>query len=405
MDTLLDTAVAPSSVAPALGGPVRYGPELRVLVVGGGIAGLTLTALLEQRGFAPVVVEKQPAYDESGHVLGLWPAGSRILKGLHVFPSFLSAGVECSRYMVANEHGEILHSYSLTSLARKYGPLVTVPRSELVRVLRRAVGPQRIRSGVTVRDIVQTASGAVAVFDDGSSDVYDVIVGCDGIHSALRQMLFGDVALAYTGMTGWAFWLPSEFVPPPDVVEYWGAGKFFGMYPARDRVCVVAAVRAPANAPDPTESRMDRLRAHFAGFSGVVPWALEQIPRSQYIYHDDFSDLRLERWYSGRVVLIGDAAHPTLPTIGMGASLAMESAAVLAEELCRADSRHIGGALDQYVDRRRARVDRVQGHSRRLGRVMFAGNRAFARLRDGAVKMLADEQLLDVLDGMLGEKI
>ena len=77
---------------------IRYGPELRVLIVGGGIAGLTLAGLLQQRGFQPVVVEKSPNYGEVGYVLGLFPAGSRILKGLGLYPRLEDAGVELARY-------------------------------------------------------------------------------------------------------------------------------------------------------------------------------------------------------------------------------------------------------------------------------------------------------------------
>jgi 2-polyprenyl-6-methoxyphenol hydroxylase-like FAD-dependent oxidoreductase len=386
-------------------GKVRYGPELRVLIVGGGVAGLTLAALLEQRGFTPVLVEKVRAYADAGFVIGLWPAGSRILKGLGLFSKFCDAGVECSRYIVSNEQGDTLHSFSFETLTRRYGPLVDLGRLQLIEVLRSAVDERRIRFGATVCEIAETPEGVAAVFEDGRAELFDVVVGCDGIHSAVRQLVFGDLPLEYSGVAGWCCWLPPDFVPPPEVVEYWGAGKFVGMYPARRRFCAVLACQAPPDEPDPIESRLDRTRSTFAGFGGIVPWVLSALPAAEEMLRLDFSDVRIEQWTRGRVVLIGDAAHAILPTAGMGASLAMESAAVLAEELCRTDSKFLIPALERFVDRRRARVDRIQSQSRRLAKVMFAGSGLVARLRDHAVRIIADEPLLDRVEDMLAERI
>src|SRR6185503_13448055 len=241
--TMTSPSSAPSHavIGPGQRRKVRYGPELRVLIVGGGVAGLTLAALLEQRGFAPVVVEKATEYVDEGHSIGLWPAGSRILKGLKLFRKLCDTGVECSRYIIANEAGDTLHSFSFDPLTRHYGPLVDVSRLQLIELLRSAVDDRRIRFGVTVRRISETLDGVAAEFDDGSAGVFDVIIGCDGIGSSVRQLTFGDVPVEYSGVAGWAFWLPPDFVPPPEIVEYWGAGRFVGMYPVRRRFCTVVA--------------------------------------------------------------------------------------------------------------------------------------------------------------------
>lgn len=396
---------------------VRYGPELRVLIVGGGVAGLTLAGLLEQRQFAPTVVERDPAagsdHGASGcgdgaHVLSVWPAGSRVLKSLGLFPAFCRAGLECTHYKATNAAGETLHTVSLEPLARKYGPLVDISRPDLIEILRGTVPRDRMRYGVTVQGLVQRSDGIVALFDDGSSGMYDVVVGCDGVRSRMRRLLFGDAPPNESGITGWTFSLPLPFIPPPEVVEYWGTGKFFGFYPARDRVCAHMCAREPAGTPDPVETRVERIRECFRAFGGMVPWMLGELTRGEDIAHTDYLDVRSGEWFRGRAVLIGDAAHAVQP-IGvmgaMGASLAMESAAVLAEELSRADSSSMSAVLSQYAARRRARVDHVQAHSRLLGRLMYTGNRLLAKLRDAAARMIADEQFLHLVDGMMAERI
>lgn len=384
---------------------VRYGPELRVLIVGGGVAGLTLAALLEQRGFAPLVVEKATEYTDDGYSIGLWPAGSRILKGLRLFTKLSDLGVECARYIIANESGDTLHSFSFEPLTKRYGPLIDVSRLQLIELLRSAVNAERIRFGVTIRQITETLDGVVTEFDDGTAEMFDVVIGCDGINSTVRQLAFGDVAVAYSGVAGWAFWLPPDFVPPPEIIEYWGPGKFVGMYPSRRRFSAVVGVHCPLGTPDPVETRAERVRAALAGFGGIVPWVSQVLPEPERMTHVEFSDLRSSEWTRGRVVLIGDAAHAFLPTAGMGASMAMESAAVLAEELCRVDSKFLIAGLQQYASRRRARVDRIQARSRRVARVRFAGNGLMIRLRDEAVRIMVDEPLLDAVDEVMAERI
>src|ERR1043166_10315168 len=210
---------------------VRYGPELRVLIVGGGVAGLALAALLERRGFSPVVVEQAQGESGGDHVIGLWPAGSRILKGIGAYRRLEEVGAECARYRVATERGETLHVYSLAPVAEKYGPIINLCRRDLVALLRAAVTNGRMQFGTTVRDIAQSTAGATATFSDGTATEFDVIVGCDGVRSSVRQIVFGAAPLNYSGMTGWAFSIPCPFVPPPEVVEYWGADRFVGRDP------------------------------------------------------------------------------------------------------------------------------------------------------------------------------
>jgi 2-polyprenyl-6-methoxyphenol hydroxylase-like FAD-dependent oxidoreductase len=384
---------------------VRYGPELRVLIVGGGVAGLALAALLEQRGFSPVIVEQATTEGGADHVIGLWPAGSRILKGIGAYTRLQEVGAECARYLVANERGEILHKYSLAPVAEKYGPVINLYRSDLAALLRNAMSDERMRCGTTVRDITQSSAAATATFSDGTTAEFDLIVGCDGVRSSVREIVFGAEPLAYSGLTGWAFSIPCSFVPPPEVVEYWGTDRFVATYPLRDRLAVRIVARAPAANPDPLESRLDRLKRLFASFGGSVPWLLGEFSRAVDVSHDDFNDIRLDQWHHGRVVLIGDAAHGSPPMNAMGAALALESAAVLAEELCRTDSDYVGAALERFEERRRPRVDHIQRRSRRLATVMFAAGRRFAWLRDGGVRLSTDSVLLDEVDGILAERI
>ena len=128
-----------------------------------------------------------------------------------------------------NEKGEKLHSYSVLPVTEKYGPMVSVYRPELINVLREAVDPDAVRMGTTVEEINQRKDEVHVKFSDGREEIFDLVVGCDGVCSKTRQMVFGDVPLTYSGMSGWSFWVKSNAQSSTQIAEYWGTGKFLGI--------------------------------------------------------------------------------------------------------------------------------------------------------------------------------
>ena len=385
--------------------PVRYGPEMRILVVGGGIAGLTLTGLLQQRGFKPTLVEQIPEYGTIGYVIVLWPSGSRILKGLGVYRSLLDVGLQFTTYNVSDERGQMLHSYSVQDVIEKYGPMLSTYRPDLINVIKEAVDPDSIRMSTTVDKIDQTNDEVYVTFSDGTEETYDLVVGCDGVRSKTRDLVFGDVPLSYSGMTGWSFWVKPNIAKTLQIAEYWGTGKFFGIWPTKGRLSVFTSIRDNVQEPDPVESRIDRIQENFKNFGGLVPAILEGLNDPNEIFHGYYNDLRMKKWHKGRVVLVGDAAHAILPTAGGGVSMAMESAAVLVDELCRADSKYIEQAFESYITRRRSRVDKIQNQSRMMSKFVFADSRLVSSMRDFLMRFYSNKLHVRYWDSMLKEPI
>ncbi|MEE8137078.1 MAG: NAD(P)/FAD-dependent oxidoreductase [Thermodesulfobacteriota bacterium] len=385
--------------------PVRYGPEMRILVVGGGIAGLTLTGLLQQRGFKPTLVEQIPEYGTVGYVIVLWPSGSRILKGLGVYRSLLDVGLQFTTYNVSDERGQMLHSYSVHNVTEKYGPMLSTYRPDLINVIKEAVDPDSIRMSTTVDKIDQTNDEVYVTFSDGTEETYDLVVGCDGVRSKTRDLVFGDVPLSYSGMTGWSFWVKPNIAKTLQIAEYWGTGKFFGIWPTKGRLSVFTSIRDNVQEPDPVESRIDRIQETFKNFGGLVPEILEGLNDPNEIFHGYYNDLRMKKWHKGRVVLVGDAAHAILPTAGGGVSMAMESAAVLVDELCRADSKYIEQAFESYITRRRSRVDKIQNQSRMMSKFAFADSRLVSSMRDFLMRFYSNKLHVRYWDSMLKEPI
>jgi 2-polyprenyl-6-methoxyphenol hydroxylase-like FAD-dependent oxidoreductase len=368
---------------------------MRILIVGAGIGGLTLAALLRRWGQAPDIIDRAPGFDHAGYMLGLYPLGSRVLHGLGAFEAFVAASEPMDHYAVANGRGETINRYDLAIVSDRFGPIRQLSRGELLRILCAAAGNPRIRMGVAIEAIDDGGREAVARTSDGETRRYDLIVGADGIHSAVRRLLSGDGAAYDTGWGGWVWWADPGLVPHDTVTEYWGAGRFLGVYPTRSRVGIVAAGPMKDIDPAARRGRRERILQHFAALEGRAGAVLHSLPGDDAeLFFWKLADQRAQHWVKGRVALLGDAAAAFLPTAGIGASMAMESAAVLADELSRADPAHLDLSLGFYDRRRRKRVEAAQDDSRHMARMMFIDTVPLAWGRDQALRFYSLEQLV-----------
>jgi 2-polyprenyl-6-methoxyphenol hydroxylase-like FAD-dependent oxidoreductase len=376
--------------------PLRYSAEvrdpkdLRILIVGAGVAGLTLASMLQQRDMHPTVIEDAEDFGKIGYVIILMSAGGRILKGLGVHDQLHQHGVWVRRYDIANTDGEILRQHKVAEeFAGLFGDSFSIYRPALVDVIKQSMKDQSvIRMGTTVDAIEQNNDEVHVTFSDGSTGTFDLVVGTDGLHSKVRQLVWGEVPMTYSGLHGWAWWGEKKPEFENRALEYWGTGGAFGLYPTEDRLCVVGVVETePGEADDPA-NRKERIREIFGDWGGWVPYGLEQLDTmdTDKIFHDDFWYGNQENWYKGRVVLAGDSVHSFSPISGMGASMAMESASVLAEELCYVDSRFIDQALSKYQERRKLRVVTLQQQAQSFGDLVTSGNPLVSNLRNLAVE-------------------
>lgn len=387
------------------GQKIRYGPDMKVLIIGGGVAGLTLAGLLQRRGFAPRLVEKAPAFGKVGYVIVIWPSGSRVLKGLGAYEKLLEEGCQFTNYYISNYKGKVIKTYTIDPVAEKYGPIISIYRPELIDTLLASVNPEFIDMNTTVEKIEQGSDTAEVHFSDGSSEQFDLVIGCDGVRSKTREQIFGHIPLTYSGMSGWGFWIDPNLSKPDGIVEYWGKGKFIGVWPTKGRLSVFTSVKMDEKNIDPVDSRIDRIKDCFKEFGGVVPDMLEQLNDPNEIYYDTYNDMQIDGWSKGRVVLVGDSAHAILPNAGAGVSMAMESAAVIAEELCRADSKYIEHALKQYETRRKPRVKKVQNQSRMMGKLVYSNSSILSTARDYFLKVYSNDLVYKYWDSMLKDPI
>ncbi|GGI81814.1 FAD-dependent oxidoreductase [Legionella impletisoli] len=371
---------------------------MRVLIVGAGIAGLTLAGLLKQRGVNPTVIEKAGSFGEVGYMLGLYPTGANVLRGLNVFDQYLEVSAPGKTYEAYNMTGEKLKEFSFRPIVERYGPYQLITRYELLNLLSEACGNLNVRFNTQVTSLLQHEHEVEVQFSDQSNGMFDLVVGADGLHSEIRDLILNEEEYHYfsTGWGGWVWWSKLDTLPSYTIQEYWGKGAFFGGYPVREKVGLIAAVNHPsAEEALQGQSRSQYVKNRFDAIFNKHPEFLQDLPPDEDpVFFWSLKDQRALTWHKGRVVLLGDAASAFLPTAGVGASMALESAAALNDILSRTGTEFIPHALTLFEKRRKKRVEGAQNDSRRLAKMMFVSSGFSAWIRDYFTKMMSVDSVM-----------
>lgn len=333
----------------------------KVLIVGAGIGGLTLARFLEQQGLQVVVVEKAPELRPVGAGLVLAANAIRVLDRLGMVPRLKELGQETRQGLLCDAAGLVL---SEMTFATPDSLAIALHRSALQTVLLEGL-QSPIRLGQTVAQIHQTETVEVS-FSTGLTERFDLVIGADGLRSSLRTLLFGPIEPNYAGYTSWRFVTQNPKQNPVEVpVEMWGRGKRFGLVPiGQNQVYGYTTQNEPHTAsPKPD---LEQFKQTFAGFGSWVPSVFNQLSEGSVLIHTAIEEIRRERWFKGRVALLGDAAHAMTPNMGQGAGMAIEDAYVLARAL---QQQPIPQALQTYQEQRYNRVRQIQNASRQIGQV------------------------------------
>ncbi len=378
---------------------------MQVLIIGAGVAGLTLAAKLLQQGRKPVVVERAAAFEDMGYALGIYPLGSSVLHGLGKYDELLERGEIASSYEIVDSTGRLLQDVDLTLFTGEIGPMVLISRTDMIDILHSAAEGADFRMGTTVSDIRQPEGGPLEVaFDDGTSSTFDAAVACDGMHSRTRSMVFeSEPDVLDTHWVLWVWWSKMEGWPRDKNLESWGSGRFFGLYPTTEHVMCCAGMHDIHIGVEPTDIEpakkfLGKLFEDFANSDDRIGPAIESASR---FYTWPMSDVRAKEWVNGRVALCGDAAVGFMPTAGAGANSAMRSAASLADEFSRVNGHTAPLALELFEKRCRRIVEKNQHDSRQLAKYIFIDNAALAWGRDQIIKHYPMTRVVgDIIDAM-----
>lgn len=366
----------------------QRGDRLRVLIVGAGVAGLTLISLLRKQRLHPVLIERMEQMNHPGYMLALMPTVDPALKDIGVHDEYLARSTPLARYAFRSHNGRTLRSDDLGALLAIHGDYRGIDRGALIEVL--------TKNGCSVAfDTTVVAFNADEVtFSTGERASFDVLVAADGIHSRTRDLLdVGDVSTVDTGWAGWVTWSDVLGDDPVLGEELWGDGFFLGAYPVKDRVGIFLGGPVDDLKVGPSAFAA-RVRESAPELGDRLQAALDAVAADPDPYLWPLTDVRAERWVASGAVLLGDAASGFLPTAGIGAGMAMESAWMLGRMLAHADRSNLSALLAEWERVQKPRVESAQSNSRMLAKLMFRRGSVIAWLRETAMRMLSVRAVL-----------
>lgn len=374
-------------------------PALRALVVGGGIGGLAAAIALGRACLDVDVFERAPRIEEVGAGLAVWANGIRALDAIGVGDAVRAASVRYPFGGLRAMDGTVLTRVTTADLERLFEvPIIIMHRADLLGSLLDAFGTGRVHLASRCVRVEQDAGGVTAHFEDGRSATGDVLIGADGLHSAVRASLHGDERPTYAGCTAWRAVVPFN-TAQVTAAETWGHGSVFGIVPIRGgRVYWYATMKTPEGGRGKDEQAM--LRKVFRGWHEPIETLIAVTDPAAILRNDIYDRPVLDSWTVGRATLLGDAAHPMLPFLGQGACQALEDGVALGRVF--QEHRDVPSALRAYEALRVRRANMFVTRSRHAGAVAQMENPIGVAIRNAVLRRVGARLQLRQLARMIG---
>jgi salicylate hydroxylase len=369
--------------------------RMKVLVVGGGIGGITCMLALRQRGVDAQLFEQAAAFGQVGAGIQVSSNAARILLKLGLGPALKKVAT----YPEARDYrgwdtGERLYYTQLGQKAEAHfgSPYYAAHRAELLDVLLSELDEYGVRLGSRVEYVYQDDRGVSLTLADGTTAQGDILVGADGIHSTVRAQLLGKESPRYTGNVAWRGLVPAECVahlnlgsvvgvwmgPNRSIVQYYvSAGRTFNW---------IGISRSPQPARESwlAEGKIEDALVEYDGWHSTIRTIIAATPKvlRQALYDRE----PLPDWQVGRIVLLGDAAHPMLPFYAQGGAQSIEDAYVLAGCIAEGQDRPLA-ALARFVKMRLPRTAWMQGLARREEELYQSNDAATIKARNERMRV------------------
>lgn len=343
---------------------------MKVIVIGAGMGGLCAAIALRNNGHDVTVYEKVTEFRPAGAAISVWSNGVKCLNYLGLTEQAAALGGPMHRMAyIDGSTGETMCGFSLVPLVQQVGQApYPMSRTALQAMLRREFGEDRIHLGQKLVGVEDDGAVVTAHFEGGGSDSGDLLVGADGAHSTVREyVLGGPTPRRYAGYVNWngLVDIDERLAPGDQWTTFVGEGKRVSLMPVADgQFYFFFDVPLPPGLPEDRETLRGDLRRYFAGWAEPVQRLIEALDpaRTNRVEIHDIEPFHT--WVSGRVALLGDAAHSTSPDIGQGGCQAMEDAVVLAMSL-QTNTLGVEDALVRYQDRRSRRAGDLVLRARR----------------------------------------
>ncbi|RDB05789.1 FAD-dependent monooxygenase [Runella aurantiaca] len=340
----------------------------KILIVGGGIGGQSVAIGLKKVGFAVDVVEILSEFNVYGVGIIQQANALRALDAIGVADEVMRRGSPYGKVKLCLPHGVQIGEAGTPPIGR-FPSHNGISRRILHDVLfeeAQKIG-LKYRMGVTVESIDNQLDIANVTFTDGTTDSYDIVIAADGVHSKVRKLIFGEFKPNYVGLSVWRY----PFKRPAGLDTgyiFFNKKHKIGVIPMTAESCYIFLNSAEGDNPTiPEDQLVEKLKGYMSAYPvPVVQELIPQVTDAKLVNYRALETLKMPApWYKNRVVVLGDAAHTTIPQLGSGAALAIEDAVVLIEELQKEGE--VEEVFDRYMKRRYERCMMVVDVSETLG--------------------------------------
>ncbi len=333
---------------------------MKVLIVGAGIAGLAAAIFFKQKGVEVKIIEKTAKPSHRGFIIFLYPNVLPMLDKLNIKDHVLKESEVFGTHMIYSDKKQKLGEVDFSKFKASHpGETIILKRDVLNSNLVKKFGEENIDFGKELREVDEKEDYIEAIFNDGTKEKFDFVIGADGIDSEMRYRYFSaDETLSYDAYT-YIYWLDKKFEVPANTEEYVGQDSSLMIFRVNKDL---GAVYLGLNHTEKDKRFIDKdlLIEKFKNYISPIPEIVASMPDDYHEYYKTaIRHIKTKEWYRGRMVLIGDAIHGTSPLTGFGSTMALQDAYVLSEELTKKyDSFY--DALENFKKRRERIVHKVQ---------------------------------------------
>lgn len=350
---------------------------MKILIVGGGIAGCTLAFFLNKYGFTPTVLESVPEFKHVGYLLALRETGIEMIEKMGLLEQLKKYEITFTKSIWYDIHGKLIKAFDVDGVLAEYQGMA-LNRADLHACLYDAVRKDvEFRFDQRIKRIDQKENEVVVTLENGETERYDLVIGADGFHSDVRRLIFGERFTKYLGQAFFAFIIPNrthlKSISRQEARNVRGPNFFlsYGMFSYNaSEVGSYVIYRAEPFVPIDVKDRHEYLQNVYGKYDEDFSNILSTMKKDDFIYHGDLSQVLMPTWHKGRVCLLGDASYCLTLSTGMGASMAMAGAYILASRL--RDTKNYHDAFNFYEKNLRPDILRLQSFGVRMGKFIVA---------------------------------
>jgi len=362
----------------------------KIAIIGGGIAGLTFARSFKSKEYEIHIFEKKDQFGEIGAAISVFPNALCVMDELGILNSILESSGQFKTVYLKTDKGTILSK----SEPKSDYPVICIHRAVLHSILLENIDA-KLYQNYTLKDLSHLENGKINLtFSTGETQVFDAVIGADGVHSVVRKYIINDGDPIFRGYNIWRGVVKTNF-EIGYASETFGKGQRVGIVPIKDGVygwwatCNEAYMQD--DKPETTKEKLNRL---FGNWHYPIP---DFINNTEHILKNSLIDRKPKKgWTKGNVILIGDAAHPTTPNLGQGGCMAIEGAYILAKSIKKYGLTQ--KAYDRYEELQYTRSENIVNESLKLGKMGQLENPILIFLRNTAFKLMPSNVAMKLID-------